>query len=109
LIHEIKEEKPYYSDEFLEENKEDIVKVFPVKVKLNNNRIIRQSGAFLIFGIKDLNTKLEPTILQPSVIVAEINIDKSAKKDILKSLDALAINESTLFPELEHSASYLRT
>jgi len=109
LLHEIKEEKPYYNDEFVKENKEDIVKVFPVKVKLNNNRIIRQSGAFLIFGIKDLNTKLEPATLQPSVIVAELNIDKSAKKDILKSLDSLAINESTLFPELEHAASYLRT
>ncbi|MFP5471972.1 MAG: FRG domain-containing protein, partial [Bacteroidia bacterium] len=89
--------------------KEDIVKVFPVKVKLNNNRIIRQSGAFLIFGIKDLKSKLEPAILPPSVIVAELKIDKTAKKEILKSLDSLAINESTLFPELEHAASYLRT
>lgn len=109
LMHEIREEKPYYSDEFVKENKEDIIKVFPVKVKLNNNRIVRQSGAFLIFGIKDLTTKLEPAILPTSVVVAELKIDMSAKKDILKSLDSLAINEGTLFPELEHAASYLRT
>lgn len=109
LMHEIKEEKPYYSDKFAKENEEDILKVFPVKVKLNNNRIVRQSGAFLIFGVKDLTTKLEPATLPSSVIVAELKVDSSAKKDILKSLDSLAINESTLFPELEHAASYLRT
>lgn len=108
LIHEIREEKPYYSDAFQTENEKDIVKVFPVKVKLNNNRIVRQSGAFLIFGIKDLNTKMESAILPSSVVVAELKIDTTAKKDILNSLNSLAINESTLFPELEHAASYLR-
>lgn len=40
LIHEIREEKSYFSEKFEKENQEDIVKVFPVKVKLNNNRII---------------------------------------------------------------------
>jgi hypothetical protein len=108
LIHEIREEKPYYSDIFQSKNKEDIVKVFPVKVKLNNNRIVRQSGAFLIFGIKDLKTKMESAILPSSVVVAELKIDITAKKGILNSLKSLAINESTLFPELEHAASYLR-
>ena len=108
LIHEIHEEKSYYSPDFEMENKNDIVKVFPVKVKLNNNRIVRQSGAFLIFGIKDLNTKKEPAVLLPSVVVAELIIDKTAKKDIQTSLNSLSINESTLFPELEHAASYLR-
>lgn len=109
LIHEIREEKPHYSERFLKENSDDIVKVFPVKVKLNNNRIIRQSGAFLIFGVKDLVTKQYPAKLQDTVIAAKIKIDKNSKNSILKSLDSLAINKSTLFPELEHAASYLRT
>jgi len=108
LIHEIHEEKPYYSNSFENENKEDILKVFPVKVKLNNNRIVRQSGAFLIFGIKDLNTKTQSAILPSSVIVAELIIDKDAKRHIQTSLNSLSINESTLFPELEHAATFLR-
>jgi hypothetical protein len=108
LIHEVREEKPYYSDAFEDKNQKDVLKVFPVKVKLNNNRIVRQSGAFLIFGIKNLDSKRYGAILPPSVIVAELKIDQLAKKDILNSLNSLAINESTLFPELEHAASYLR-
>lgn len=109
LVNEIKEEKPYFSGEFEQENKADIVRVFPVKVKLNNNRIVRQSGAFLLFGMKDIKSKSEPASLSPSVVVAEIDIDADAKAGILKTLDSFAINESTLFPELEHAARYLRT
>lgn len=108
LIHEIREEKPYYSENFQVLNERDIVSIFPVKVKLNNNRIIRQSGAFLIFGIKSLSSKLEAAILPPSMVVAECVIDHSAKNNILNSLNSLAINESTLFPELEHAAIFLR-
>ncbi len=109
LVHEIKEEKPYFSNSFIDKNNKDIVKIFPVKVKLNNNRIVRQSGSFLIFGIKDLNSKLEAATLPTTLIVTELQIDKDAKNYILKSLDSLAINESTLFPELDHAASYLRS
>lgn len=108
LIHEIREEKPYYSDAFKKENQKDIVKVFPVKVKMNNNRIIRQSGAFLIFGIKNLKTKKESATLPASLVVTELKIDMSVKKGILNSLNSLSINESTLFPELEHAAGFLR-
>ena len=108
LMHEIREEKPYFMDDLQEQNQRDVLKVFPVKVKLNNNRIVRQSGAFLIFGVKDLNTKIEPAIIPTSIIVNQLLIDKTAKKSILASLNSVAINESTLFPELEHAASSLR-
>ena len=107
LMHEIRDEKPQYLDKFEKENQEDIKKVFLVKVKLNNNRIVRQSGAFLIFGIEDLSTKKLSAILPSTQIEKEIIIDKVGKGNILKSLKSLAINEYTLFPELEHQANFL--
>jgi len=107
LMHEIRDDKSYYLDDFEKENQEDIRKVFLVKVKLNNNRIVRQSGAFLIFGMEDLSSKKLPAILPSTQIEKEIIIDKGGKGNILKSLKSLAINEYTLFPELEHQANYL--
>jgi hypothetical protein len=107
LMHEIREEKPYYLSKFKKENTSDIKKVFLVKVKLNNNRIVRQSGVFLIFGIRFLKSKEFPAVLTSTHIEKEIIIDKSGKTNILKSLKSLAINEYTLFPELEHQANYL--
>lgn len=107
LIHEIKDEKPYYSNKFSHLNIEDIKSVFPVKVKLNNNRIVKQSGAFLIFGIHTIHSKEWPALLKKDTIAEEFLIDKDFKQEIRNSLDALSINETTLFPELEHQANYL--
>ncbi len=107
LIHEIREEKPHFIDDLVKENKRDIKKVFPVKVKLNNNLIVRQSGAFLIFGDKNLASKKDPAIFPKANIEKEIIIDEKAKSNIRNSLNSLAINENTLFPELEHQANYL--
>lgn len=105
LIHEIREEKPHFLDNIADEL--DIESVFPVKVKLNNNRIVRQSGAFLIFGMEDLTSKEKPAIFPNWIIEDELLIDELAKNSILKALDSLAINKNTLFPELDYQANYL--
>jgi hypothetical protein len=107
LMHEIREEKPHFIDTLGILNKKDIKRVFPVKVKLNNNRIVRQSGAFLIFGMRYLTSKRQSAVFPKATIEKEIIIDESAKLGIRISLDSLAINENTLFPELEHQAHYL--
>jgi len=107
LMHEIREEKPYFMDTFVDANKEDIKKIFPVKVKLNNNRIVSQSGAFFIFGMRNLSSKKKPVILPPYNIGKKLIIKKEFKEGFRHLLDSLAINENTLFPELEHQANYL--
>jgi hypothetical protein len=107
LMHEIRDEKPYYLDKFKFANKMDIKKTFLLKVKLNNNRIVRQSGAFILFGMKYLYSKELPAALPPTQIEKEIIVDGGGKINILKTLKSLAINEYTLFPELEHQANYL--
>ena len=129
LIHEIREEKPYYSDEFSEDNTDDISKVIPVKVKLNNSRILRQSGSFLLFGVsektirtKEIKAKKDGEISRTYYNYskhkcAEIDserwkswshiIEANNKESYKKQLDLLNINKSTLFPELENQSDYL--
>lgn len=101
LLHEIRAEKPHFSPAI---NREHLEMVFCVKPKLDNPRIIRQEGAFFIFGMHE--SKNNPAIFNFEHTSYLIN--KSEKKKILKQLDALGINESTLFPEIEHVAKHLK-
>ena len=111
LLHDIREEKSYFRPII---NSDDIGKVIAVKVKQSNSRIIKQSGAFLIFGIGCKKT--EPAQIPEEWLIGDANaaksvnltIDKGAKEEILKQLDRLGINESTLFPELDNQARYLK-
>ncbi|EFW23715.1 FRG domain protein [Solobacterium moorei F0204] len=109
LLHEIREEKAYFQSII---NPEDIGKVVAVKVKQSNIRIIKQSGAFLIFGIniEKMNPAMVPIkwIVDSSKEKIDFTINKDDKKLILKELDSLGINEATLFPELDNQARYLK-
>lgn len=110
LLHEIREEKSYFQPII---NSEDLEKVVAVKVKQSNNRIIKQSGAFLIFGIniekKNPATVPIDWIVNSSKEKIDFTIRKDDKKLILKELDTLGINEATLFPELDNQARYLKS
>ena len=107
LLHEIRDDKPQFLP-IIDFN--DIERVIAVKTKYSNSRIIKQSGAFLLFGIN--NNKLHPAIVPDEWIlnkfVIDSQIDHSKKSIILDELDALGINEATLFPELENQSKYLK-
>ena len=87
-----------------------------MKPKLDNPRIVRQQGAFLIFGAESSfvynSTKPMPEIKKDWIIKGNNNnkiIIKSSKKEsILKELDKLGINKSTLFPEIDKVADYIK-
>lgn len=110
LLHEIKEEKSYFQSII---DPKDIERVVAVKVKQSNNRIIKQSGAFLIFGINGI--KSQPATIPNEWILnldlkgVDFNIDNESKDTILKELEAVGINEATLFPELENQAKFLKS
>jgi len=53
LLHEIKHEKPYFLNII---NIEDMLAIWSVAPNFNNNRIVRQDGAFLIYGISGNKT-----------------------------------------------------
>jgi len=105
LLHEIREEKPYFLSII---RPKDIERVLAVKVKMNNNRIIKQNGSFLIFGIN--GSKGNPAKIPSEWILKgfDFEIDTGSKDNIANDLDTLGFNESTLFPELENQATYLK-
>ena len=143
LLHFIKEDKSYFQNII---NPDDVESVFAIKPKLDNPRIVRQHGAFLIFGIQEspffarylLTTKDMPKVPFQWIIRGKVGenskdevdefeefftasetdiktknndriIIKSSKKEsILKELDKLGINKSTLFPEIDKVADYIK-
>ena len=113
LLHYIREDKSYFKPII---NPNDIGKILAVKPKLDNPRIVRQQGAFLIFGAESSfvynSIKPMPEIKKEWIIKGNNNnkiIIKSSKKEsILKELDKLGINKSTLFPEIDKVADYIK-
>lgn len=95
LIHEIKQDKPNFNGDLL--TKEATSEVLCVLPKLNNDRIIRQNGAFFIFGIGDIKEKPAEFSDQP----IKIRIRGNSKKQILRELQLLGVSEATLFPETD--------
>jgi hypothetical protein len=101
LVHQIRDEKPYFKAKIVPKHISSVVCVKPL---LNNPRIIKQDGAFLLFGIGA--TKNEPAKIKFKQ--EEFIIDNSSREKILKELENLGISEDKLFPDLENSAKYLK-
>lgn len=95
LVYDIQKDAPNFREEYLEA--EATKKVFCVRPRLNNERIIRQQGAFFIFGMG--NSKDEPAQFADNPI--KIRISATSKTAILRDLQILGINEATLFPETD--------
>ena len=107
--------KENYAPESFIDLIQDSIFVMP---SYSNTRLIRQSGAFLITGaIKIIidendiwNSKVSKSIrnLNDEIDKNHIIISGDAKYSILDELDFVNINESTLFPELEHQMSHIK-
>lgn len=98
LVHFIREEKPFFEAAIIPD---DLRKILCVKGKKSNDRITSQSGAFLLFGLDAVFDESGTTDIKVSRITV------ANKKSILKELDMLNINESTVFPYIENSAKYV--
>lgn len=96
LISFIKEEKAFFEPKI---KVDDLTKIVCVKAKKNNSRISFQSGAFLLYSLES-NIKTDSEIKKH-----EIQIEN--KEEILKELELLNINESTVYPYIENSAKYI--
>ena len=104
LLHDIRKDKPEFRPII---NKEDLERVICVKPKLNNKRIIRQQGCFLLFGINEAKTsqaKLNEDWIRKDLSNRKFIIPKKRKKHILDELKNFGISHNTLFPELESQA-----
>ena len=98
LIHFIREEKSFFENRIIPD---DLRSIICVKGKMSNARISSQSGALLLFGLDAVLDERGT----PEIQVTRITIENKAA--ILKELDLLNINESTVFPYIENSAKYI--
>lgn len=89
-------EKPHFLPNIIPEHLLNPVYVIP---KLNNRRIIAQSGAFIVYGLdKRARTNSKRQYL---------TISAEHKSEIRRQLDIVGINERTLFPELDRASSWI--
>ena len=108
LLHEIKEEKPYFEPNIVAKH---INSVVCVKPKLDNPRIIRQDGAFFLFGIDNAKSKRASIPEEYRVTDNELKliVNKNDKKKILKELTSLGISDAKMFPEIDSVSNHLKS
>lgn len=106
LLHEIRQEKPYFKSEIIASHLNSIKFVKP---KLDNPRIIKQDGLFILFGMNMAKTNCaefpEKYIYQDS---ERFIIDSNSKKSILDQLAKFGISNRKLFPEMPSVANDIR-
>lgn len=102
------------------QNFSDFIKIlqsnYLVIPSYSNERLKKQSGVFLLVSMFTVNgTDPDSAIISKTKKDLRDEFEKEyfyipgdSKKDIIKELDLLGINESTLFPELEHQLSYIK-
>lgn len=93
-------------------------KYIPVVAPKNNERIKRQNGAFLLLGIdiEQPDCFIKNTFNLKDQLVKDFGdgiprslfVPQEQKRVILKELDIIGINESFVYPELEHQTSYIK-
>mgnify|MGYP001737029927 FL=1 len=102
LIHDVRTDKPSFRPVI---NPVDLTQVLCVRAKLNNARISRQQGCFLLFGIN--NKKCNPAEIPDDwkrLSTKGKRFIVRNKKQIMQELKAFGISRQTLFPELESQA-----
>jgi hypothetical protein len=107
LVHKIRNEKPYFENLI---RCDDLKKSFFVKPKLDNPRIIKQSGAFIVCGMEDIKYLPSKEIydIEKNKVIKRIIIPRNLKKKINNSLDVFNISSGSLFPELSDVARYVK-
>lgn len=107
LLHEVKTEKPAFKDEIIKEDLLRSVVVLPLK---NNDRILKQDGAFILCGLSKDYRHLDVNELRfkSQNGKRQIFIIQNKRK-FINALNAFSINKSTLFPEIDDVADYIKS
>lgn len=91
LLHHVRSEKAFFEARIMPA---DIGSIICVKAKRNNSRIRSQSGAFLLFG---------HDVVFPSSGTENIEVDRievTNKANILRQLDSINVNATTVYPSI---------
>lgn len=100
LFHEITKEVPAFKREI---RPQDLITPVIVKPLLSNDRIVKQDGAFIVSGLWLDKEGAKNSISNMCGYIIEVE----NKEEILMELDAVGINEASLFPEVDKVAGYL--
>ena len=107
LLHEVKREKPYFEPLILRSHLESVVCVKP---KLDNARVIKQDGAFLLFGMN--GRKTEPATVPAGFLAAAASkrllVEPGKKAFIRKQLESLGLTQASIFPEIDKVAEFIK-
>lgn len=103
LLHDIRQDKPHFEPAI---RPGDLGRVICVKPMLDNPRIIKQEGAFLLFGVD--GGKSNAAKLEDRSVIEKITINRDKKKEIATQLEALGISRATMFPEIEQVATHIK-
>jgi hypothetical protein len=71
---------------------------------MSNRRILAQSGAFILYGLDPFKKIFWPYKIEETHLL----VPQKAKKPIRNALANLGINESTLFPEIDKAAAWIK-
>lgn len=107
LLHEIRQEKNGFLPKI---NPNHLSKVLCVKPLMENQRLIRQDGAFLLFGIN--GEKSKPAKIPNEYVLSghlRFIIPAEYKKGILKDLQLLGLHDAKLFPEIDRVSKHILT
>lgn len=86
----------------------DLLNPLFVQPNLINPRIVNQRGAFLLSGL-DFNDDEAEERIKDRMSTTQIVIPANRKTTILKELDAIGINQATIYPNLDKIAGYLKS
>ncbi|WP_305909904.1 FRG domain-containing protein [Methylomarinum sp. Ch1-1] len=117
LLHDIKEEKGYFSHKI---NPNHLLSIHFVKPKLTNNRLHGQKGAYLLFGLNeyDINSAIPVLDMHDGKLRLNSSIDRLfypivkmtkvlLSADIrMKDLERLGVTRPYIYPEMERVAEY---
>lgn len=103
LLHEVRLEKPAFQAEI---RKNDLLNSFIVYALKNNNRIVKQDGAFILCGLLNESNSLNRFRYRKEGKIVILLVDN--KEKILKQLENFSINHATLFPEIECVSEYIK-
>ena len=107
LVHFIRDDKPYFLPRVFPSHLDNFSLV--VKPKMSIDRIVNQSGAFVLFGIKKAKSSCADFNINTEGYKKKVLIIPSIyKKQIIKELKLFNINDSTVFCDFDNTAKFFK-
>lgn len=108
LVHDIRQEKSLFEAKIQSEHLKSVICVKPM---LDNPRIMRQDGAFFLFGVNGKKSEAsnipEQYIYKPKDL--RLIIRAAEKRKMREQLEALGISEGRIYPEIDSVAAYVKS